>query len=81
MGHPGTVTEVIAVEPEPHLRVIAGTYAERTSVPIKIIDGLADHLPADAASRKPSTPPSGHGSAAAVTAAATPPQRSNELVS
>lgn len=48
--YPGTVTEVIAVEPEPHLRVIAGTYAERTSVPIKIIDGLADHLPADDAS-------------------------------
>jgi ubiquinone/menaquinone biosynthesis C-methylase UbiE len=50
-GHyPGTVTEVIAVEPEPHLRTIAQANAERAPVPVTIVDGMADHLPADDAS-------------------------------
>ncbi|MEO5876293.1 MAG: class I SAM-dependent methyltransferase [Streptosporangiaceae bacterium] len=48
--YPQTVTEVIAVEPEPHLRTIAETYAERTTVPINIVNGLADRLPAEDAS-------------------------------
>jgi ubiquinone/menaquinone biosynthesis C-methylase UbiE len=48
--YPGTVTEVIAVEPEPHLRSLAKASAERCSVPVTVIDGLADHLPADDAS-------------------------------
>jgi ubiquinone/menaquinone biosynthesis C-methylase UbiE len=48
--YPDTVTEVVAVEPEPRLRAIAETYATKTTVPIKILDGLADHLPADDAS-------------------------------
>jgi ubiquinone/menaquinone biosynthesis C-methylase UbiE len=45
--YPQTVTEVIAVEPEPHLRSIAETSAGRANIPIKVIDGLADHLPAE----------------------------------
>jgi ubiquinone/menaquinone biosynthesis C-methylase UbiE len=48
--YPGTVTEVIAVEPEPHLRAIANANAERAVIPVTIIDGLADRLPADDAS-------------------------------
>jgi ubiquinone/menaquinone biosynthesis C-methylase UbiE len=44
--YPDMVTEVIAVEPEPHLRSIAETSAGRTAVPITVVDGLADHLPA-----------------------------------
>jgi ubiquinone/menaquinone biosynthesis C-methylase UbiE len=45
--YPQTVTEVIAVEPEPHLRSIAEASADQAGIPIKVIDGLADHLPAE----------------------------------
>jgi ubiquinone/menaquinone biosynthesis C-methylase UbiE len=44
--YPREVTEVIAVEPEPHLRSLAETAAGRASVPVTVVDGLADHLPA-----------------------------------
>lgn len=44
--YPGEVTEVIAVEPEPHLRSLAEAAARRAAVPITVVDGLADHLPA-----------------------------------
>jgi ubiquinone/menaquinone biosynthesis C-methylase UbiE len=44
--YPATVTEVIAVEPEPHLRSIAEANAARTAVPIKVVDATADDLPA-----------------------------------
>ncbi len=47
--YPATVTEVIAVEPEPHLRSIAEASAARTAVPIKVVDATADDLPADEA--------------------------------
>jgi ubiquinone/menaquinone biosynthesis C-methylase UbiE len=45
--YPATVTEVIAVEPEPQLRALAQTQADQAAVPIKIVDGLADSLPVD----------------------------------
>lgn len=48
--YPKTVTEVLAVEPEPHLRAIAQDHAAKAPMPIKIMDGLADRLPADDAS-------------------------------
>jgi ubiquinone/menaquinone biosynthesis C-methylase UbiE len=44
--YPGKVTEVVAVEPEPHLRSIAETSARRSTVPVTVVDGLADRLPA-----------------------------------
>jgi ubiquinone/menaquinone biosynthesis C-methylase UbiE len=44
--YPATVTEVLAVEPEPHLRRIAERNATKTSVPITVVDGLAEALPA-----------------------------------
>ncbi|GAA4483492.1 class I SAM-dependent methyltransferase [Actinoallomurus oryzae] len=44
--YPDAVTEVVAVEPEPHLRSIAETSAGQGTVPVTIVDGLADHLPA-----------------------------------
>jgi ubiquinone/menaquinone biosynthesis C-methylase UbiE len=44
--YPDDVTKVIAVEPEPHLRSIAETSARQTTVPIAIVDGSADRLPA-----------------------------------
>jgi len=47
--YPATVSEVIAVEPEPHLRSIAEASAARTTVPIKVVDATADDLPADEA--------------------------------
>lgn len=44
--YPDEVTEVIAVEPETRLRSIAEGSAARTTVPIKVVGGLAGHLPA-----------------------------------
>lgn len=43
--YPATVTEVLAVEPEPHLRRIAERNATNASVPITVVDGLAEALP------------------------------------
>jgi ubiquinone/menaquinone biosynthesis C-methylase UbiE len=45
--YPATVTEVIAVEPEPYLRHIAERTAANTRVPITVVDGLAEALPAE----------------------------------
>jgi ubiquinone/menaquinone biosynthesis C-methylase UbiE len=45
--YPATVTEVIAVEPEPLLRRIAERNAARTAVPVTVVDGLAEALPAE----------------------------------
>jgi SAM-dependent methyltransferase len=44
--YPGTVTRVVAVEPEPHLRLLAEVAAARTEVPITVISGTAEHIPA-----------------------------------
>jgi ubiquinone/menaquinone biosynthesis C-methylase UbiE len=46
-GHyPRAVTEVLAVEPEPYLRERAAAAAERAPVPVTVVDGVADRLPA-----------------------------------
>jgi ubiquinone/menaquinone biosynthesis C-methylase UbiE len=45
--YPTTVTEVIAIEPEARLRTVAHTAAEAAPIPVTVIDGTADHLPAD----------------------------------
>jgi ubiquinone/menaquinone biosynthesis C-methylase UbiE len=44
--YPPTVTEVLAVEPEPRLRATAQAAARSAPVPIRVVDGLADALPA-----------------------------------
>jgi ubiquinone/menaquinone biosynthesis C-methylase UbiE len=44
--YPSTVTGVLAVEPEPRLRAAAETAARSAPVPIRVVDGLADALPA-----------------------------------
>ncbi len=50
-GHyPVTVTEVVAVEPEPYLREIASRAAQTAPLPVTVIDGVADRLPLDDAS-------------------------------
>lgn len=50
-GHyPAAVTEVLAVEPEPHLRNLAQVAAAGAPVPVTVVDGLADKLPAGDAS-------------------------------
>jgi ubiquinone/menaquinone biosynthesis C-methylase UbiE len=47
-GHyPATVTRVLAVEPEPHLRRLAQAAAAGAPVPVEVVDGLAEHLPAE----------------------------------
>jgi ubiquinone/menaquinone biosynthesis C-methylase UbiE len=48
--YPDAVREVVATEPEPLLRRIAGEEADRASVPVRVVDGVADPLPAEDAS-------------------------------
>ena len=43
---PATVTEVVAVEPEPHLRRLAIAAARQAPAPIRVVDGTAEALPA-----------------------------------
>jgi ubiquinone/menaquinone biosynthesis C-methylase UbiE len=46
-GHyPATVTRVVAIEPEPHMRSLAERSASRARVPITVTDGTAERLPA-----------------------------------
>src|SRR5438128_12069589 len=44
--YPDAVTEVVAVEPESYLRAVASDAAADASVPIPVMDGTADELPA-----------------------------------
>jgi SAM-dependent methyltransferase len=44
--YPGSVTEVIAVEPEPYLRERATAAAADAPVPVRVTDGAAAELPA-----------------------------------
>ena len=43
--YPPTVTHVLAVEPEPHLRRLAREAASHAPVPVEVVDGLAERLP------------------------------------
>ncbi len=45
--YPATVTSVLAVEPERHLRELALVSAREAKVPITVTDGTADRLAAD----------------------------------
>ncbi len=46
-GHyPATVAEVVAVEPEPYLRELAVAAAAEAGIPIQVVDGTAEELPA-----------------------------------
>ncbi|GAA2622412.1 class I SAM-dependent methyltransferase [Streptomyces vastus] len=45
--YPTTVTRVLAVEPEPHLRSLAHAAAGQAPVPVEVVDGLAEQLPAE----------------------------------
>jgi ubiquinone/menaquinone biosynthesis C-methylase UbiE len=44
--YPRTVTEVLAVEPDPNARAKAGERVEGAAVPVEIVDGIAEALPA-----------------------------------
>ena len=48
--YPSTVTEVVAIEPEAILRRAAEQAAAEASVPVTVIDGVADTLPVGDAS-------------------------------
>ena len=48
--YPPAVTEVVAVEPEPHLRAKAMEAASRAPVRVTVAEGDAEHLPAEDAS-------------------------------
>ena len=43
--YPPSVTEVVAVEPEPHLRNLAEVAAAKAKVRVTVVDGTADSLP------------------------------------
>jgi ubiquinone/menaquinone biosynthesis C-methylase UbiE len=45
--YPATITEVLAVEPEPYLRRQALAAASQAPAPIRVADGTAEALPAD----------------------------------
>jgi ubiquinone/menaquinone biosynthesis C-methylase UbiE len=45
--YPTSVSRVLAVEPEPRLRASAARVAATAPVPIEVVAGLADHLPAE----------------------------------
>jgi len=45
--YPSGVTEVLAVEPEAHMRVIAARAAAGARIPTRVVDGTAERLPAD----------------------------------
>ena len=44
--YPSTVTEVVAVEPEAHLRKLAQRAGEQASADVRVVDGVAEALPA-----------------------------------
>jgi ubiquinone/menaquinone biosynthesis C-methylase UbiE len=44
--YPATVTEVLAMEPEPYLRHLALAVARQAPVPIRVVDGTGEALPA-----------------------------------
>jgi SAM-dependent methyltransferase len=48
--YPPDVTEVIAVEPEPTLRLQADDAARHAGVPVRVLAGVADELPVEDAS-------------------------------
>jgi ubiquinone/menaquinone biosynthesis C-methylase UbiE len=48
--YPASVTEVVAVEPEPYLRSLAVQAAMRASFNVAVTDGVAEQLPAEEAS-------------------------------
>jgi SAM-dependent methyltransferase len=48
--YPAAVTEVIAIEPEPTLRARAAGAAANAPVPVRVVGGVADALPLEAAS-------------------------------
>lgn len=45
--YPAAVTELVAVEPEPRLREQADEAARSSTIPVTVVDGVADRLPAD----------------------------------
>lgn len=44
--YPPAVTEVLAIEPEHYLRRLAGDAAQTAPVPVTVLEGVADSLPA-----------------------------------
>ncbi|MEV6110243.1 class I SAM-dependent methyltransferase [Streptomyces sp. NPDC051940] len=44
--YPAAVTRVVAVEPEPRLRALARQAAAAAPVPVDVVDGVAERLPA-----------------------------------
>ncbi len=48
--YPDTVSEVVAVEPEPRLRRIAAAEAGSKAVPIRVVPGVASQLPVESGS-------------------------------
>ncbi|MDQ3537898.1 MAG: class I SAM-dependent methyltransferase [Actinomycetota bacterium] len=43
--YPADVGQVVAVEPEPHLRAVANAAATTAHLPVRLVDGVAEELP------------------------------------
>lgn len=43
--YPSSVSELIAIEPEPALRELALQASESAPVPVRVLDGVAEHIP------------------------------------
>src|SRR5438046_5627507 len=48
--YPRSVSEVVATEPERYLRSLAIETAKAATVPVRVVDGVAENLPMEAAS-------------------------------
>jgi ubiquinone/menaquinone biosynthesis C-methylase UbiE len=48
--YPRSVDDLVATEPESHLRFLAARAAESASIPVRVVDGVAENLPAEDAS-------------------------------
>jgi len=45
--YPASVTQVVAVEPEPYLRTLAIKASQTAPAVLEVVDGVAEDLPAD----------------------------------
>src|SRR4051794_29520444 len=45
--YPASVTRLVAVEPEPILREVAGRAAAKAPFPVEVVDGVAERIPAE----------------------------------
>lgn len=48
--YPRSVSELVAVEPEPYLRRLASEAARKAPIPVRVVDGVAEEVPLESGS-------------------------------